>query len=80
MGQVKRLVGGVFCNGYCRSDEEFIPLEQHLQTKAQTFTVESYNSRIRHYLARFKKKTKCYSKSEEMIDLSPKLLIEKTKP
>ena len=27
--------------------------------KAETFMVEGYHSRIRHYLARFKRKTKC---------------------
>jgi insertion element IS1 protein InsB len=68
---------GSFATDHWRSYEELIPPEQHLQTKAETFTVEGYNSRIRHYLARFKRKTKCYSKSEEMIDRSLKLLMEK---
>ncbi|MRM96885.1 IS1 family transposase, partial [Riemerella anatipestifer] len=39
--------------------------ERHVTSKAETFTVEGYNSRIRHYLARFKRKTKCYSKSKQ---------------
>ena len=59
------------------SYEEFIPPEQHIQSKAETFTVEGYNSRIRHYLARFKRKTKCYSKSDEMIEISLNLLMKK---
>ena len=42
---------------------DFIPPEQHIQSKEETYTVASYNSRVRHYLARFKRKTKCYSKS-----------------
>ncbi len=48
-----------------------------MQSKAEPFTVEGYNSRIRHYLARFKRKTKCYSKAEHMIEKSLKLLILK---
>ena len=40
--------------------------------------MESYNSRIRHYLARFKRKTKCYSsKSIEMLNISLNLLMNK---
>ncbi|KAA6320312.1 hypothetical protein EZS27_029896, partial [termite gut metagenome] len=62
---------------YWKSYEAFIPPEKHLQTKAETFTVEGYNSRIRHYLARFKRKGKCYSKAQHMIEKSLKLLFLK---
>jgi insertion element IS1 protein InsB len=31
---------------YWKSYEAFIPKEKHQQTKAETFTVEGYNSRI----------------------------------
>lgn len=51
--------------------------KKHIQTKAETYTVESYNSRVRHYLARFKRKTKCYTKTEHMIEKSLKLLFLK---
>ncbi|HJK86898.1 MAG TPA: IS1 family transposase [Candidatus Megaira endosymbiont of Nemacystus decipiens] len=37
--------------------------KQHTTTKAETSLVESFNSLIRHYLARFNRKTKRYSKS-----------------
>jgi len=66
-----------FASDHWKSYEEFIPSGKHLQTKAETCTVEGYNSRIRHYLARFKRKTKCYSKAEYMIDISLKLLFLK---
>ncbi|OAV63724.1 IS1 transposase [Bacteroidales bacterium Barb6] len=66
-----------YCSDYWKSYKEFIPAEKHLQTKAETFTVEGYNSRIRHYLARFKRKGKCYSKAEHMIEKSLKLLFLK---
>ena len=39
-----------FASDYWKSYEEFIPADKHLQTKAETYTVEGYNSRIRHYL------------------------------
>ena len=48
-----------------------------MQSKAETFTVEGYNSRIRHYLARFRRKTKCYSKAKHMVEASFKLLMLK---
>jgi len=62
---------------YWKSYNEFVPTEKHLQTKAETYTIESYNSRIRHYLARFKRKGKCYSKSDYMIEISLNLLMMK---
>jgi insertion element IS1 protein InsB len=54
-----------------------VPAQQLKQTKAETYTVESYNGSIRHFLARFRRKTKCYSKSEEMIKYSLQLLMAK---
>ena len=57
--------------------EAFIPLEKHTQSKAETFTVEGYNSLFRHFLARIRRKTKCYSKCEKMLGYSMKLLMMK---
>lgn len=37
--------------------------------------VEGENSRFQHYLARLHRKTFCYSKSEEMLKLSIRLVI-----
>ena len=54
-----------------------IHIEQLVQSKAETYTVESYNGVIRHFLARFRRKTKCYSKSEDMINYSLCLLMTK---
>ncbi len=67
----------LFCSDYWKVYQEVIPTYKHLQSKAQTFTVEGYNSRMRHYLARFKRKTKCYSKCKKMIELSLTLLFAK---
>ncbi len=52
-----------------------IPSELHLATKAETHTVEGKNAQIRHCLARFRRKTFCYSKSWQMVELSLKLLF-----
>ena len=62
---------------YWKPYENFVPKDQHIQSKAQTFTVEGYNSLFRHFLARFRRKSKCYSKSKEMLEYSVKLLILK---
>jgi insertion element IS1 protein InsB len=60
---------------YWKAYESIIPYEKHLQTKAETFTVEGYNSLFRHFLARMRRKTKCYSKKVEMLRLSVLLLM-----
>ena len=62
---------------YWEPYEHFIPSETHVQSKAETFTVEGYNSLFRHYLARFRRKTKCYSKNESMLKYSVMLLMAK---
>ena len=51
--------------------------EHHHQTKAETALVESKNSLIRHYLARFNRRTKRYSKTIDMIKHSLFLLFFK---
>ena len=55
--------------------EHIIPKEKHIQTKAETFTVEGYNSLFRHFLARMRRRSKCYSKKVEMLKLSILLLM-----
>ncbi len=57
--------------------KEIIPKGKLVQIKKETYTVESYNSLIRHFSARFRRKTKCYTKSIEMMELSLKLLMPK---
>ena len=44
-----------------------VPKDMHVQTKAETAAIEGLNSRIRHYLARFRRKTFCYSKAIHMV-------------
>ena len=62
---------------YWEPYELFVPADKHIQSKAETFTVEGYNSLFRHFLARLRRKTKCYSKSETMLEYSVMLLMAK---
>ena len=73
--RVKEALPLVVTSDYWLPYESVIPQELHLQTKAETYTVEGMNSRIRHYLARFRRKTFCYSKSKSMVIASLKLLF-----
>ena len=49
----------------------------HIASKSETSLIESINSLIRNYLARFNRKTKKYSKSKEMIEYSLYLLFDR---
>ena len=66
-----------FMTDYWKAYPVFIPSQRHIQSKAETFTVEGYNSIFRHFLARLRRKTKAYSKSIEMLELSLELLVLK---
>ncbi len=46
--------------------EHFVPNDIYIQSKAETYTVEGHNSFFRHFLARLRRKAKCYSKSKKM--------------
>jgi len=62
---------------YWEPYEHVVPSEKHIQSKAETFTVEGSNSLFRHCLARLRQKTKWYSKSETMLWYSVLLLMAK---
>ncbi|MFC1659501.1 IS1 family transposase [Pseudomonadota bacterium] len=49
---------------------KLIPENKLVQSKKQTYTVESMNNKVRHYLARFRRRTCCYSKSVLMVEMS----------
>lgn len=68
---------GLITSDYWKPYEDFVPKERHIQSKAETYTVEGYNSLFRHFLARMRRKSKCYSKSIKMLYLSILLLIKK---
>lgn len=54
-----------------------LPKKKHMQSKAETYTVEGYNSLFRQFLARLRRKTKCYSKSSKMLAYAVLLLMSK---
>ena len=65
----------IITSDYWKPYESIVPKEKHIQSKAETYTVEGYNSLFRHFLARMRRKTKCYSKKIEMLTLSVLLLM-----
>jgi len=72
---VKGLAVGKVMTDYWQPYTGFVPRSQHIQSKAETFTVEGYNSLFRHFLARLRRKTKCYSKCSVMLLHSIHLLM-----
>lgn len=53
----------------------FIPDGDQIISKTYMIRVENENSRLRHYLARLHRQTLCYSKSEQMLRYSIRLVI-----
>lgn len=53
------------------------PAYKHHSVPGNTNTIEGINSAVRHYLARFRRRSKCYSKSVAMVEASMKLLMYK---
>jgi hypothetical protein len=43
------------------------PLGEHVIGKAHTYSVEADNAELRHYLARFARRSRCFSRSLEAI-------------
>ncbi len=62
---------------YWKAYKELLPTAQHIQSKAETFTVEGYNRLFRYFLARLRRQSKCYNKSLLMLEYSVKLLMLK---
>ena len=51
--------------------------EPHSQTKAQTHLIEASNSSIRDNLARFNRRSKRFSKSHQMLDMTLTLFFNR---
>ncbi len=67
----------IITSDYWKAYNAIVPSEKLIQSKAETYTVEGYNSLFRHFLARMRRKSKCYSKSKEMLEYSVLLLMHK---
>ncbi len=67
----------ISCSDYYNVYGKYQLGEKHYFTKKETALVESFNSLIRHYLARFNRKTKRYSKALDMVENSILMLFNK---
>ena len=68
--QIEMFDMNTVCTDHYSVYRQIIPKHMHKATKTETFSIEGLNSRIRHYLARFRRKTFCYSKAIHMIKAS----------
>jgi insertion element IS1 protein InsB len=55
--------------------QDFIPANKHLVGKQYTNSIEGFNSNFRLFLKRLNRRTKCYSKTQEMLNICLKLYI-----
>ena len=62
-------------DGYCVYVNFIKPKKHLVLPKTQMTRVEGENTRLRHYLARLHRATLCYSKSQEMLKISVRLLM-----
>ena len=62
--------GRLFLTDDWEGYHRLIPEAQLLTGKALTFPIEQDHSNIRHFLARFRRRTKVVSQSADMVDLS----------
>ncbi len=74
-----KLVGKWKCHFYVTDGWKvysiFIADGDQIISKTYMIRVEGRNTRLRHYLARLNRKTLCYSRSEQMLRYSIRLLI-----
>src|SRR3954449_1653830 len=66
--------GHVFLTDDGEGFHRLIPAEQLFTGKDLTFPIEQDNSNIRHYLARFRRRSKVTSRARHMVDSSLRLL------
>ena len=67
------LKGRTFLTDDWKVFHKLIPSNQLLTGKDLIFSIEQDNSDIRHYTARFRRRTKVVSRSEKMVDLTLRL-------
>ena len=62
-----------YYNVYC----DVLPKKNHVIGKAHTYTIESKNFQLRHYLACLTRRTCCYPKSYRTLNASLALAMQK---
>ena len=75
--KMKTRTAGIVATNRWMAHSEFLPPTKQVKSKAETHTVEECNSPVRHYPAGFRQKTKCHTKSFEMLCHSPLLPFAK---
>ena len=75
--QLSKYSHSEYCTDAWSSYAKCIEQNKHTISKAETYSIEGFNSVVRHFLKRFCRKTKCYSKSVDMIECSLNLLFHK---
>ncbi len=73
--RLRRYRPSIYYTDPWRAYPAVLPASRHRASKGETYTVESVNSLIRHYLARFHRRTRCFSRSVEMMVYSLELLF-----
>lgn len=85
-GTLKRLLNKLGTKNHTFITDDFeayhrcIPQNQLFTGKDLTFPIEQDNSNTRHYIARFRRKSKVTSRSLQMVDLSLLLLYHFSDP
>jgi insertion element IS1 protein InsB len=72
--------GHVFLTDDWEGFQRLIPEDQLFTGKDLTFPIEQDNSNIRHYLARFRRRSKVTSRAAHMVDSSLRLLHHLMQP
>jgi insertion element IS1 protein InsB len=72
--------GHVFLTDDGEGFHRLIPQDQLFTGKDLTFPIEQDNSNVRHYLARFRRRTKVTSRALHMVDSSLRLLHHLRRP
>jgi insertion element IS1 protein InsB len=74
------IAGHIFLTDDWEGFHRLIPAEQLFTGKDLTFPIEQDNSNIRHYLARFRRRSKVTSRARHMVDTSLRLLHHLMQP
>ncbi|HMA39690.1 MAG TPA: IS1 family transposase [Gemmatimonadales bacterium] len=74
------LEGNVFLTDDWEGFHRLIPDDQLFTGKDLTFPIEQDNGNVRHYLARFRRRSKVTSRARHMVDKSLRLLAHHLHP
>ena len=74
------IAGHVFLTDDWEGFHRLIPEDQLFTGKDLTFPIEQDNSNVRHYLARFRRRSKVTSRAKHMVDSSLRLLHHLMQP